>query len=145
MYTQVEKPKENKSRAVANSVGQKKSNGMQGFGLVDNRKKSNVHSLLQMQKCAQLTIDMRGHRYDSLWGENGFGDAYARHFRIPAWEIPDLVAEFIEYAFNNNYTFQSYNDLVNQILVDNNNFLPLPNAFIIPASRRYINMTGSRG
>ncbi|WP_298774514.1 hypothetical protein [uncultured Shewanella sp.] len=37
MYEQVEKPKENKSRAVANSVKQKKSCGMEGFGVVDNR------------------------------------------------------------------------------------------------------------
>ncbi len=39
MYEQVEKPKENKSRAVANSVTQKKSAVRQGFGFVDNRKK----------------------------------------------------------------------------------------------------------
>lgn len=37
MYAQVEKPKENKGRAVANSVAQKKSNVKQGFGFVDNR------------------------------------------------------------------------------------------------------------
>lgn len=37
MYEQVKKPKENKSRAVANSVAQKKSNVKQGFGFVDNR------------------------------------------------------------------------------------------------------------
>ncbi|MEH6348319.1 MAG: hypothetical protein V7785_24695 [Bermanella sp.] len=37
MYAQVEKPKENKSRAVANSVGQKRSSVKQGFGFVDNR------------------------------------------------------------------------------------------------------------
>ncbi|KNY25338.1 hypothetical protein [Pseudobacteroides cellulosolvens] len=37
MYTQVEKPKENKGRVVANSVTQKKSVGKQGFGFVDNR------------------------------------------------------------------------------------------------------------
>lgn len=37
MYAQVEKPKENKSRAVANSVTHKKSNGKQNFGFVDNR------------------------------------------------------------------------------------------------------------
>lgn len=39
MYEQVEKPKENKSRAVANSVAQKKSIGRQSFGFVDNRTK----------------------------------------------------------------------------------------------------------
>jgi hypothetical protein len=37
MYAQVEKTKENKSRAAANSVGQKKSNMKQCFGFVDNR------------------------------------------------------------------------------------------------------------
>jgi hypothetical protein len=37
MYEQVENPKENKSRAVANFVTQKKGNGRQGFGFVDNR------------------------------------------------------------------------------------------------------------
>ena len=37
MYAQVEKPKDNKSRAVANSVAQKKSNVKQCFGFVDNR------------------------------------------------------------------------------------------------------------
>ncbi|PCI96279.1 MAG: hypothetical protein COB15_10945 [Flavobacteriales bacterium] len=40
MYEQVEKPKENKSREVANSVTQKKTNGLQGFGFVDNRPKA---------------------------------------------------------------------------------------------------------
>jgi hypothetical protein len=42
MYVQIEKPKENKSRTVANSVGQKKSNVRQGFGFVDNRLKSTI-------------------------------------------------------------------------------------------------------
>jgi len=40
MYERVEKPKENKSRAVANSVAQKKSKKQQGFGFVDNREKT---------------------------------------------------------------------------------------------------------
>ncbi|MCL1124137.1 hypothetical protein [Shewanella surugensis] len=37
MYAQVEKPKENKSRTVANTVVQKKGNGKQGIGFVVNR------------------------------------------------------------------------------------------------------------
>ncbi|MDW3193000.1 MAG: hypothetical protein R8G66_11570 [Cytophagales bacterium] len=37
MYEQVEKPKENKNRAIAKSVGQKKSIGKPGIGFVDNR------------------------------------------------------------------------------------------------------------
>lgn len=48
MYTQVNKSKQNsfptnnrqESRAVANSVGQKKCSGKQGFGFVDNRPKA---------------------------------------------------------------------------------------------------------
>ena len=40
MYAQVEKSKEGKSRAVANAVTQKKSSVKQGFGFVDNRKKT---------------------------------------------------------------------------------------------------------
>lgn len=37
MYEQVENPKETKSRAVANSVTQKKNNERQGFGLINSR------------------------------------------------------------------------------------------------------------
>jgi hypothetical protein len=37
MFAQVEKPKETKSRAVANSVTQKKNNAKQGYEVVDNR------------------------------------------------------------------------------------------------------------
>lgn len=54
MYEQVEKSKENtasadwrKSRSVANSVAQKKSNIKQGFGFVDNRPKTIVQRKLQ--------------------------------------------------------------------------------------------------
>lgn len=42
MYEQVEKTKKNKSRAVANSVAQKKSDVKQGFGFVDNRAQVNI-------------------------------------------------------------------------------------------------------
>jgi hypothetical protein len=42
MYEQIGKPKENKSRAVASTVAQKKSNVKQGFGFVDNRLQSSV-------------------------------------------------------------------------------------------------------
>ena len=47
MYEQIEKPKENKSRAVANSVTQKKSAGKQGFGFVDNRPQTIVQRNIQ--------------------------------------------------------------------------------------------------
>lgn len=37
MYEQVKKPKDDKSRVVANAVSQKKSDGKQGLGFVDNQ------------------------------------------------------------------------------------------------------------
>jgi hypothetical protein len=46
MYTQVDKSNDNKSRAVANSVAQQKSNGKQGFGFVDNRHEAVVQRKL---------------------------------------------------------------------------------------------------
>ncbi len=47
MYTQGETTRENKSRAVANSVVQKKSDGKQGFGFVDNRPEAITQRKLQ--------------------------------------------------------------------------------------------------
>jgi hypothetical protein len=47
MYEQVEKPKVNKSRAVANSVTQKKNSVKQGFSFVDNRPEAVVQRKLQ--------------------------------------------------------------------------------------------------
>lgn len=48
MYAQLEKSKENKSRAVANSVAQKKSSVSQDFGFVDNRPEIRHQQNLQM-------------------------------------------------------------------------------------------------
>lgn len=47
MYAQKEKQKENKSRAVANSVAQKKSSMKQGFGIVDNQPEGIAQRKLQ--------------------------------------------------------------------------------------------------
>jgi hypothetical protein len=46
MYQQVEKPKENNSRAVANSIAQKKSNVKQAGRLVDNRPQAIVQRII---------------------------------------------------------------------------------------------------
>lgn len=59
MYAQVEKSKENKSRAVANLTTQKKSNGKQGFGFVDNRSKT------ENMKSSQQMIDARSYEEPS--------------------------------------------------------------------------------
>ena len=47
MYGHVEKAKDNKSKAVANSVGQKKNSEMQDFGFEDNREESVSQAYLQ--------------------------------------------------------------------------------------------------
>ena len=50
MYEQIEKPKVRKSRSAANSVSQKKSNVIQGFGIVDNRPQSESQKSIQRMK-----------------------------------------------------------------------------------------------
>lgn len=47
MYTQENKSNDNKSRVVANSVSQKKGNGKQGLGFVDNRPEAIIQKKLQ--------------------------------------------------------------------------------------------------
>jgi len=59
MYAQKEKPKENKSRAVANSVGQKKSNVKQGFGFIDNRNNCSLNKIIQKNGKEPPTTDER--------------------------------------------------------------------------------------
>lgn len=53
MYEQVEKPKENKSRAVANSVAQEKKKGKQGVGFVDNRSET----ILQRELIESMNVN----------------------------------------------------------------------------------------
>jgi hypothetical protein len=74
MYEQVEKSN-NKNRAVANSVAQKKSNEKQGFGFVDNRSESIAQRkilgmLINAQSPAQdtnLTIQRRLQAKPTSW------------------------------------------------------------------------------
>jgi len=63
MYEQTEKPKENKSRAVANSVTQKKSNAKQGFGFVDNRPVAIAQRKLH-ERASNNSPNQRLHRFD---------------------------------------------------------------------------------
>lgn len=59
MYAQVEKPKENKSSAVANTIAQNKSNVKQVLGFVDNRSEAVAQRKLQQkQGSAKPTIQM---------------------------------------------------------------------------------------
>ena len=65
MYEQVEKPKKNKSRAIANSVGQKKSNVKQAVDFMDNRQDTNT--ILQAKNTSQnkavTVFQLRTHHY----------------------------------------------------------------------------------
>jgi len=59
MYKQVEKPKETKSRAVANTVAQKKSNVKEGFGFMDSRLKNHVENkLINIKNTRSLTLQL---------------------------------------------------------------------------------------
>ncbi|EAQ63199.1 hypothetical protein MED121_01225 [Marinomonas sp. MED121] len=53
MYAQLEKPKENKSRAVAYSVAQKKSNGKQGTFLSDKKQTPPIYDRRLHEKVLQ--------------------------------------------------------------------------------------------
>lgn len=73
MYAQVEKPKENRSREVANSIAQKKSNVMQGFGSVGNRPKNIAQRRLQLftnkSSHTKRTVQLKTHRSFSFQDE----------------------------------------------------------------------------
>lgn len=71
MYAQVEKPKDKKSITVANSVAQKKRNGKQGMGFVDNRVLSRVqNSTLAprvIQRVTEINYTSRNVNWQSNW------------------------------------------------------------------------------
>lgn len=125
------------SRAVANSTVCLKRDMKQRFEFVDNRKKA---SIPQKNPCAQLQITMHGHVYNR--GE--YAEAYATHFKIKPWQIPDLIWNYIVFADQQNLVFNSYQQFVNQVWVGANGFLPLTPNYVIANSRNTINMTGNR-
>jgi hypothetical protein len=74
MYEQIEKPKENKSKSVANSVNQKKSNDTHGLGFVDNREQSVAQCQLAGLISNNAPIQMEtiiNHRSNSFTHTNG--------------------------------------------------------------------------
>ncbi len=68
MYPKVEKPKENKSRAVANSVAQKQSNVKQGFGFVENRPETVTQR--KLQEFANRSQTKQGAQLKSITAHN---------------------------------------------------------------------------
>lgn len=82
MYEQVEKPKENKSRAVANSVAQKKSDGKQGSGFVDNRPK----------KIALQNRDSTSQPFQKYGAKSGLSDNLKlRTKKLSGYSIPSVI------------------------------------------------------
>lgn len=73
MYEQLEKPKENKSRTVVKSVTQKKSNGKQGFGFVDNRPEGIAERIKQLKSNVIIQRAMSDEEKGNLWAWLGNG------------------------------------------------------------------------
>lgn len=81
MREQVEKPKENISKAVANTIGQKKSDGERDFGFVDNRSEAVVQKkaqqlvsssskALQAKTLQRVIVDMKdSDKHSSIAGD----------------------------------------------------------------------------
>jgi hypothetical protein len=120
MYAQVEKPKENKNRAVVNSVTQKKSDVKQSFEFVDNQSSSvaqkamiahetsKENNLVQRVALAGGTINCPGHGNVMALGAAihgliegdylGLGHAGPGNHRVvepnvPIGHTPDLAVE----------------------------------------------------
>jgi hypothetical protein len=73
MYSQKEMPKENKINLVANSIVQKKSNGMQGFCLLDNRPEAVVQrgqKNLANKANAPIQLNGRKRTFSEAFGED---------------------------------------------------------------------------
>ena len=64
MHLQMEMPKENKSRSVANTVNQNKSNDKQGFGFVNNRPEVIAQKEIQLESISlNENLDVRMNDY----------------------------------------------------------------------------------
>lgn len=90
MYTHVEKPKKNESRAVANSVAQKKGNVRQGFGFNDkmpiyqmskiDKSINIIKPLIQMQPMDEASIRL-AIQNDNLVGAGYLTGLYSLEYR----------------------------------------------------------------
>jgi hypothetical protein len=90
MYEQVKKPKKNKSRAIPNSVAQKKGNGQQGF--VDNREKVNIHNSTKGDsKSGGKNIIQRYIRAGYIPNDGPFGLDYTNAYNV---QHPDGKTDF---------------------------------------------------
>lgn len=85
-------------------------------------------------------ISMPGKKYTNF---ALFSEAYAQHFKIKSWKIPENIGGYLEAAFSKGASFSSYKDITNQV-IPQNKFLP-ENPHLMDLSRKcQIEMTGSR-
>lgn len=95
MYAQVEKSKENKSRAIVNSITQKKSNVKQGFGFVDNRPEA-----IAQRKHQEMSVKYSAQLHPILKKENknlGLStDLVQRH--VIQFTMDELIDELIKFV-----------------------------------------------
>jgi hypothetical protein len=81
MYSKSYKPKENLIHAVANSVAQKKNNGQQGFGFVDNRPEAVVQHKIQESVNHNLNVK----QLEVI--QRASGDVNGEFVEIPSGEL----------------------------------------------------------
>jgi len=96
MYAQVEKPKENQSRAIANSVVQKKNGRNQGFA--DNRKNANTqknlhHFIKDDSKNGRKYVVQRYIRAGYIPNDGPFGLDYTNAYNV---QNPDGGVDFAQ-------------------------------------------------
>lgn len=93
MHAQIEKSKENQSKAAANSVTKKKCDGKKHFGLVDNRPVNITQRRLQMDG-----MDCTGEAFINTLGSDNLTPR--EELRIEEWEKSNLVHNFENFAKN---------------------------------------------
>ena len=85
-------------------------------------------------------ISMPGKKYTNF---ALFSKAYAQHFKIESWKIPENIGRYLEAAFSKGSSFSSYKDITNQV-IPQNEFLPRNPHFMDLSRECLIEMTGSR-
>jgi hypothetical protein len=112
MYTQVEKPKENKNRAAANSVTQKESNAKQGIGFVDNRKhaQGEFKSMSLSGKIMQRLVS--------------FGQGFEQNHNIADTDYTDDMAARRNYIRGQLNTIVKKSDVTQQTITTGTNQTP---------------------
>ena len=108
--------------------------------VVDIKQKKNNDFLTNIN-IMQRYINMRGKIYNNFMD---FTEAYAKHFSIKDYAILTLIWDYLKYAFDNDYHFNSYNDIIAKVIPYQNTYLPINPLYMITNSQCTIDMTGSR-